>query len=177
MKRLLLTSTGFVNKAFSELFLNETGIPADKIKVLFIPTAAIDDAAKAVLPKCYSDLTGCGIIDENITVYDLDRHLCEEDINKFNAIYVCGGSPEYLLKRMNEVNFKVTLSYAFKHKLIYIGVSAGSIVCGSNLENNLGLFAKDIRVHCTAGSSGYDFVNLTNKQAIWIFNDRSDIIE
>ncbi len=177
MKRLLLTSTGFENSNFSKLFLSEIGIPANEIKVLFISTAAIYDEAISVLPKCYADLTNCGVISENITVYDLDRKIDEGELCEYNAIYVCGGFPEYLMKRMNAVDFVRILKSAFKNNAIYVGVSAGSIVFGTNLENNLGLYGKQVGVHCKSGSYGDDFVYLTNRQAIWICGERSEIIE
>lgn len=176
MKRLLLTSAGFENPEFAELFLNEVGIPANQVKVLFIPTAAINDDAKKVLPKCYEDLTNCGVLPENITVYDLDRTLTVEEISEQHAIYVCGGSTEYLLERMNAINFSNMLEIAFEHNLIYIGVSAGSIVCGKNLPQNLCYFNKMIGVHCEEGRYGEDFVHLTNQQAIWIHGEDTLIL-
>ncbi len=176
MRRLLLTSAGFKNHVFAELFIKETGISPDKIKVLFIPTAAIDEGGKAMLPVCRADLTGCGVLDENITVYDLDRQLSEAEISGYNAIYVCGGSPEYLLSRMNAVGFGEMLKTVFKHRLIYIGVSAGSIVCCNNLADNLGFYGKKIGVHCDTGSIGEDNVNLTDNQAIWICGEDISVL-
>lgn len=176
MRRLLLTSAGFENPMFAELFIKESGISPDKIKVLFIPTAAIDEGGKAMLPKCRADLTGCGVPDENITVYDLDRQLSEAEISDYSAIYVCGGSPEYLLSRMNAVDFGEMLKTAFKHRLIYIGVSAGSIVCCNNLSENLGFYSKKIGVHCDTASIGEDYVNLTDNQAIWICGENITVL-
>ena len=176
MKRLLLTSAGFENPEFAELFLTEVGIPANQIKVLFIPTAAIYEEAKEVLPKCLEDLTNCGVLNENITNYDLDHSLTEDELYEFNAIYVCGGSTEYLLERMNAVNFGKMLQLGFEHNLIYIGVSAGSVVCGVNLPNNLGYYNKMIGVHFDVGNYGDTYVNLTNRQAIWICGDDSFIL-
>lgn len=176
MKRLLLTSTGFENPEFAQLFLNEAGVSANQIRVLFIPTAAIDSDAKAMLPKCRADLTENGIIPENITVYNLDRELSENEIAKYNAIYVCGGSTEYLLERMKAVNFAKMLETAFEHDLIYIGVSAGSIICGRKLSGNFGYLDKNIGVHFKSGNCGEDYINLTDKQAIWIFGDNAVIL-
>ena len=177
MKRLLLTSAGFENPEFAQLFLNEAGIPAEKIKALFIPTAAdVDDDAKAMLVKCYEDLTNCGVLPENITAYGLHRKLGESELSEYHAIYVCGGSPEYLLERMNAIGFPEILETAFKHNIIYIGVSAGSIVCGSNLENNLGYIDKKIGVHSDAGYSDIERIDLTDDQAIWICGENYSVL-
>ena len=51
MKRIILTSAGFENKNIERIFINMLNNPVDKAKVLWIPTAAIDEDAKAVLPK------------------------------------------------------------------------------------------------------------------------------
>lgn len=169
MKRLLLTSAGFQNPEFAQLFLKEAGTPAEKIKALFIPTAAdVDENAKAMLVKCYEDLTNCGILPGNITIYGLNRKIDEAEISSYNAIYVCGGCPEYLLERMNNIGFPEILETAFRHNVIYIGVSAGSIVCGSNLKHNLGFLNKNIGVHCNWGYIGAERIDLTDDQAVWI---------
>lgn len=47
MKRIILTSAGFENKNIENLFLKFINKSADTAKALWIPTAAIDDGAKA----------------------------------------------------------------------------------------------------------------------------------
>lgn len=176
MKRLLLTSAGFENSDIAALFLKETKLSPDKIKVLFIPTAATDEESRAMLPKCRKDLTDIGIKEENIIDYNLDVKLKESEIASFNAVYVCGGSPEHLLKKMNDADFKDIVDIGFKHDLIYIGVSAGSIVCGTNLSDNLGYYDKNIGVHYSVGNFGDNYTNLTNMQAIWIKDNETVIL-
>ncbi len=50
MKRILLTSAGFENPNIQRCFLELLRKPADEARALFIPTAAIDEDARAVLP-------------------------------------------------------------------------------------------------------------------------------
>ncbi|MCH5325417.1 MAG: Type 1 glutamine amidotransferase-like domain-containing protein [Eubacterium sp.] len=176
MKRLFLTSTGLSTSELQKRFFDEVDMPAENIKVLFIPTAAVDDEAKAVLPLCRDDVLNLGVPEKNITVYDLDRNLTEEEIAAYNMIYVCGGSPEYLLSRMNAVGFSDTLKTAFEHDVIYIGVSAGSIVCGANLSDNLGYCEKTIGVHCTTHICNGERIDLTDNQALFVKDAETYII-
>ena len=62
--------------------------PSNEIKALFIPTAATFEDAKAVLPKCKGDLLNAGILEENITTYDLDRRLTYEELSKLQIVHI-----------------------------------------------------------------------------------------
>ncbi len=176
MKRLLLTSAGFENPELARHFLKEADISAEKIRVMFITAAAADEEAKAMLPKCRRDLLDCGIPAENIVAYDLERPLKENEINGFQAVYVCGGSAERLLERMNAAGFREALEAGFTRGIIYIGVSAGSVVCGKSLAGNLGYCNKKIGVHADVGNWGEDYVNLTDSQALWICGSEETVL-
>ena len=63
MQNIILTSTGFTNKNIEEKFLSLVNVPSDKIKVIFIPTAAITDEEKVWIPVCKNDLLDAGILD------------------------------------------------------------------------------------------------------------------
>ena len=63
-------------------------ILADKIKVIFILTAAIIEEAKEIIPICKNELLNSGILENNIYTYDLDRIMSSDEICNFNAIYV-----------------------------------------------------------------------------------------
>lgn len=178
MKPLILTSTGFSNPAFCTLFLQQIGKPADRIRVLFIPTAAIDDDAKAMVPECKRDLTEvANIPEENITVYDLDASLTDAQIAAFDAIYVCGGTTAYLAKRMSDICFGKTLLGFLAAGGVYLGVSAGSVLMAAGYENGLGLAqVQQIHVHVDDGSpmgavEPNTIVRLTNAQALLVWED------
>lgn len=59
--RVLLTSCGLETGAIKQSFLEMLQKEPEKATALFIPTAAIDPGAIAVLPKCMNDLLKCGI--------------------------------------------------------------------------------------------------------------------
>jgi len=184
MPNLILTSAGFDNKKIEEKFLEMVKISSDEIKVMFIPTAAITEEQKAIVPLCKNDLLNAGVLERNIITYDLDRIISCEEICNFNAIYVCGGNTQHLLNKINDTEFYVPLKEFLDNGGVYVGVSAGSIVAAKNLPNNLGYINCTLSVHCKDGTecgqvdtSECPNIKLTNNQAIIIIDSYISIIE
>lgn len=184
MQNLILTSTGFTNKNIEKKFLELVNLPNDKIEVIFIPTAAITENAKAMIPLCKDDLLNAGVLENNIVTYDLDRIMNCNEICNFNVIYVCGGTSQHLLNRMNEMKFNIPLKKFLDNGGVYVGVSAGSVVLSQNLTENLGYINCTLKVHSEDGTDcGYlnvsncPNVKLTDNQAIIIMDDEIVIIE
>lgn len=182
MRKILLTSTGFENKNIEKKFIELLNKGTDEAKVLFIITAAIDPDAVRMLSGCLDDLTNCGVKDENITIYDLHQIISEDEMKKFDAVYVCGGSTRHLISRMNEINFKDIINKYIDNGGIYIGVSAGSVCAGGKYENNLGFIKNVLDVHCDVGNDNgrienYEKICLTNNQAIFINDNGIEIFE
>ncbi|MBL4936977.1 Type 1 glutamine amidotransferase-like domain-containing protein [Clostridium sp. YIM B02515] len=184
MQKIILTSSGFKNKNIEKKFLELVEVPKEKIKVLFIPTAAITKEAMDMLPVCKNDLLNAGVLEENISTYDLNRVMKRKEICGFDAIYVCGGSSKHLLSKINEYKFYLPLKDFLDNGGVYIGVSAGSIVAAQNMSDNLGYINCILNVHEQVGSqSGYIDVSccpnikLTDNHAIVIIDDNINIIE
>ena len=180
MKKILLTSTGFDNENIMNKFIDLLNVDVKDAKVLFIITAANDPDAVRVLSGCLDDLTKCGITDNNIKVYDMHKLISEEEINKYDAIYVCGGSTEYLVDRIRELNIKPVIDKYIENGGIYIGVSAGSVCASGKYKDGLGFIENVLDVHCDNGTSigvinSNDDIYLTDNQAIFI-NDNEKII-
>lgn len=180
MKKLLLTSAGFESPEVMGCFLQMLGKPAGAARALYIPTAAIDEEAKAMLPKCWDDLMNAGLLPENITLYDLDAPMSPGELSTFDAVYFCGGSTEFLLARVRATGFDKALGQALEKGLVYVGVSAGSVMAAGNLPDNLGYLPHKLSVHCEKGSAPGPLpggpVSLTNAQAIRITGDEMAII-
>lgn len=182
MKKILLTSAGFENKNIQNKFMELVGKEAAKIKVLFITTAAVEPDAIMVLPKCLEDLLNCGIPKENIMVYDMHKEIEQKELQQYDAIYVCGGKTSYLVKRMNEIDFKKTVEEYLRNGGIYIGISAGSVATSETYPNGLNFISNKLEVHCEKGSQIGSIVDnetiyLTNSQAIMIMDEEKSIIE
>jgi len=182
MKKVLLTSTGFDNENIKNKFLSLLEKEVADVKILFIITAANNPDSVRILSACLDDLTKCNIQDKNITVYDMHKALSEKEINKYDAIYVCGGTTSYLSERMNEISFQDVLSKYLENGGIYIGVSAGSKVFSSGTQYGLGLLENELDVHCKIGSDNGIIkdnqpIYLTDNQAVYISQKEKIIFE
>ena len=166
--KLILSSAGLENEVLKSQFLKLLDKDVKDVHPLFIPTAAIDPGAIAVLPKCMNDLLKCGIPEENITVFDLHRNMGLEELKKYDLVYLTGGSTAYLLERINETGFRESLLSYIRENGLVLGVSAGSIIFADNLPNNLGLLQAKLDVHCQSGEQPGA---LTRKPHIRLTND------
>jgi len=183
MRKILLTSSGFDTKALEEVFLRLVGKPAKAMRVLFVPTAAIDPGAIAVLPKCMDDLLRVGVEPRHIRVFDLHRSLTAEEMNEYDAVYFTGGSPPYLLERINATGFNTVLADWVERGGVYVGVSAGSYVAAGNMKNGLGYLRAELAVHTETGTASGVFDNarvnkikLMNGSAVLIHGAQYEII-
>ena len=183
MKKILLTSAGFETPRIMSVFLELLMVPVERAKALFIPTAAQDVDAIAVLPECVNDLLRAGISKENITVFDLHDTMADEELQKFDVVYFAGGNARYLLQRINGTGFNQPLARFIGQGGIYVGVSAGSIVAANNLPDNLEYFDRTLHVHAPEGTacgvldiSSDEPVYLTNESAVLISDDKREII-
>ena len=183
---VLLTSCGLETKAIEQVFLKMLNKAPSQVKALFIPTAATSPDAIEVLPKCLDDLLKCGIVRENIFVYDLHDSLNVNISEKYDAIYLCGGDPAYLLRRILERGFDKELESFIEHGGAVVGVSAGSMIFADDMPDNLGLLKCALDVHCSkdtcdkAGQysmSRRERIRLGNEQAIVFEEEFFSIIE
>lgn len=185
MKKIILTSTGLENPKIEHLFLKMANKDPSSIKAIFIPTAAIDDDSKAVLPKCWNDLIRNNILEENIYTYNLDKPIKKEIMEDCDVIYFCGGNPEYLMKQINiQTDFRKLLDEFVNRGGVYIGVSAGSWIAAKNLIDGLHYVNCYIEVHQEVGTENGEItldneklINLTNSQALVIEGEITYIME
>lgn len=172
--KLMLSSAGLENEVIQACFLKLLEKDVAQARPLFIPTAAIDPGAIAVLPKCMNDLLKCGIPEENITVFDLHRGMTPEELGQYDLVYLCGGRTSYLLERINDTGFRESLLDYIQKDGLVLGVSAGSIIFANNLENNLGLLDAKLDVHCGSGEKPGP---LEMKEHIQLTNDCTLVLD
>lgn len=202
MSKILLTSAGFENPIVGNEFLNLVNKTPSTIKVLFIPTASRAEEELYYVEKSKEELLSIGIEEKNIITFNLDYDLSEEELNKIDVIYVCGGNTFYLLHRVRETKFdKVIMDFISSGK-VYVGVSAGSVLAGPNInirnlykdndigiEDFQGLNITDIIVipHYTEEEkekieqikedTKYEIITLTDNQALLIIDEDIKVIE
>ena len=145
-RKLLLTSDGFINPKIGQEFLALVGkTPAD-IKVLFIPTASQTGGDfTSYLNVAKKELTDLGILKENITWFNTNNPTAIGQLNKYDAVYVCGGNTFYLLYQLQRTGLYKKLISFINSGRVYVGVSAGSVLAGPSIlisapfdTNNIG---------------------------------------
>lgn len=184
MKRILLTSTGFDNKNLEKLFIDNIGKPLNEVRVLFIPTAANDEESKSVIPFCRMELTDAGIVENHIVEYNLDRRMEYQELRAFDVVYFCGGSETYLMESINHVEFAKPLLQAVNQGMFFIGVSAGSMIASTSVENSLGIIPNPLEPHCEENITPCGLlpkeglpVNISDAQAVWITDEGAEILQ
>lgn len=138
MKRLYLLSS-FRGKGVAELVMDDIeqkiGKSGERVRVLYITTAGnlhpkdrrdwIDEG-REILEK-----RGWKVVDYDIAGKTSEQVL--EAVNDVEVVFVQGGNNFYLLKQMQECGFEVLIKDALERGKVYIGESAGSIVCAKDI--------------------------------------------
>lgn len=168
---LFLTSSG-LTKSMVDSFFNIIGRCPDEVKILYVPTAAIEtDVAREGIAICLHELSLMGIPSKNIFVYNLELLLSKgykrtysayvtdepivsrlmgiEEIKKFDAVFVGGGDSAVLCREMVRTGFDCVLEQAVNTGLVYVGISAGSMYAAGNFEKGLNIIPNPIIPHWT----------------------------
>ena len=139
MKKLLLTSDGFVNPKIGQEFLALVGKKPIDIKVLFVTTASRVEKEKFYVKGSEKELIELGLAKENILwVENLDN----TEVEKYDVVYVCGGNTFYLMYEIRRTGFDKQIINFINSGKVYVGVSAGSVIMGpmilhvKNLDKN-----------------------------------------
>ena len=193
-ENVLFTSAGFEGEngtrpAIVNRFLKMLGKPPAEAKVLFIPTAADNDEAKAMVPYCKQELINLGIADSNIFTHDIDGTMTADEAMTYDAIYFTGGNATHLLKRVKETGFDAVVKRMVYSKKVYVGASVGSMIAmpsvgdPSDAENmGLCLINAYFSVHNAPNTPPsldlpLPFIPLTDNQAIAVRWDGYEIVE
>lgn len=151
MKTILLTSAGMNVK---DEILKILPKSADQIKLAHIITASKAEENTAYVEKDRAAMEDLGFQVEDIDIEGKNENELREILKDKDAVYVQGGNTFYLLKYVRESGFDKVVKELIDKGLIYIGVSAGSIIAGPTIE--------------TAGWKGGDknIVGLTDLSAL-----------
>lgn len=109
------------------------------------------------------------------------RLLDAQELMEYDMIVFSGGNAETLLHEVNRTRFAEPLKQAVDHGLVYLGISAGSMIAAGNLPHGLGYLANPLIPH-TAHSTPCGEVpkagtiELADGQVVWIHGDQQEII-
>lgn len=157
--KLLLTSTGFSKKAISDTFIGLLNKPLNEVNLVFIPTASRFKEELKYVAESRQELVGLGI--KKIITFNLDRTVAENDLKDVDVVYVCGGNTFYLLKKIRESGFDKALK---NFDGLYVGVSAGSIVVGPDIEVSGPWDENNVNLTDTTGMRIVDFAVIPHFQ-------------
>lgn len=164
----MLTSSGLENKVLKDKFLELVDKPAADIKVLFVPTAANVQENTSYVDKDKKDILKIGITSENFIEYDLDKDVSNISLDEIDVIYVEGGNTFYLLDKVRKTGFDKKIKEMVEKGVVYVGVSAGSILVGPNIGLAGPFDPNDF------GVTDYTGVNLTDKVICPHYNEKNE---
>lgn len=135
--KLLLTSAGISNTSIHNALVDLLGKPVAEASAVFIPTAiyAIPggaDIARRVIrgslgdPFCELGWKSLGLL-ELTALPSIKQELWVSMLQKTDALLVGGGDCQYLCYWMQQSGLTDLLP-ALLHKIVYVGLSAGSMV-------------------------------------------------
>jgi len=129
--KLFLTSSGFGNEEISAIFTREMSKKPEGCKGLVVAYATSRDEEHPV-NEARRDLVRMGC--RHIAVINMKNHFDARKFGDYDFIYVCGGNTFSILKKMRETKMDKFIVKQVKGGAMYIGVSAGSIMAGENIE-------------------------------------------
>lgn len=136
--KFLLTSGGISNASLEKALFELLGRPAHEVAVAFVPTAATPGAGdKSWLIKDLQYFVEQGF--RSIDIVDMSAVPRENWLSRLETsdlICVGGGDEQYLAKMMRDTDLVAVLLELLKTR-IYMGISAGSMVMGKLLSNEL----------------------------------------
>ena len=133
---LLLTSAGLTNQTISNTLAELAGRPLSKLRLAFIPTAAnMEDGDKGWL---INDLNACRKLFQSIDIVDisaLPKEIWLPRLQSTDVIVVGGGHTGHLMRVIHASGFVDEIQNLLQ-KRVYVGISAGSMVAGPQLDPN-----------------------------------------
>lgn len=101
---------------------------------------------------------------------------------EYDAIFVCGGYSEFLLRQMNRTGFDAIVKESVEQGLFYIGMSAGSMVAAGNFDMGLRIIENSLQVHQNVGTPSGNILHdetilLSDTQAVYVSDGQKVIIE
>lgn len=133
MKTLLLTSAGMQVK---EEIIKILPKSANQIKVAHIITASKPELDLSYVKNDRKNMQKLGFKVKDIDIESKTKLQLENILSDFDIIYVQGGNTFYLLKAVRESGFDQILNDLLEKGIIYIGVSAGSVLMGASIETS-----------------------------------------
>ncbi len=195
MSKLLLTSAGLITPQISRVLIDEFSGSIYTVRALVVAYAK-NSIEESYVQQSKQELIGVGF--QNVEIANMHYQVELENLGDFGVIYVCGGNTFSILDKLRETELDSYIINQINKGTIYVGVSAGSIIAGPNIEiagwgsegdkneielNDLhGCNLTDIMIfpHFHEGlkdeveefkkKTNYEVIPITNEQAVFVKN-------
>ncbi|MEH7438216.1 Type 1 glutamine amidotransferase-like domain-containing protein [Neobacillus drentensis] len=167
MFRVLLTSNGFFTDQIKQQFLQLIDDQLENKKATVITTASQQKQDNKFAIKAKEDLIEMGFNLVDFTDIEFDQ---PDILRKYDVIYINGGNPFYLLYHLKKSGADLIIKKLAKQGVIFIGVSAGAMIFGQNIEV-VSLFTPQMN---NVQINDLSAIGLTNK-IIFPHYDREDL--
>lgn len=131
MRKLLLTSAGMNVK---EEFLKILPKSPNQTKLAHIITAAKPEKDKWYVEKDTKLMSEAGFDVSEIDIEGKTQSQLGKILKDFDVVYVQGGNTFYLLNIVRKTGFAKAIKELIDRGVLYVGVSAGSIIAGPTIE-------------------------------------------
>lgn len=131
MKTILLTSAGMDVK---EEILKILPRPANQINVAYITTASKAEPDTSYVEKDRKLLKTEGFEVDEVDIEGKTQGELFALLDNHNLIFIQGGNTFYLLKAIRESGFDKVIKKLINRGVIYVGVSAGTVICCPTIE-------------------------------------------
>ena len=131
--KLFLTSAGLPPETVQEFLKLLNKNPAES-RVCFIATASNPEKDKQYVEKDRRRLLELGFKIVEVDLEQENEASLNNKLENSEVVFIEGGNTFYLLKYIWESGFDKALKLFLDKGGVYIGVSAGSIVAGLNIE-------------------------------------------
>lgn len=132
VRTVVLTSNGM--QGSGDGILKILAKPPDKITVAHIITASKAEADISYMEKDKELMRQAGFNVEDIDIEGKNKNQLARMLGSKDIIYAQGGNTFYLMKHIRLSGFDKVVRKLVKRGVMYVGVSAGSIVAGKTIE-------------------------------------------
>lgn len=108
--------------------------PASKLRAAFIPTAGDPYDDKGFVYVDREKLVEMGFSVVDIDLKEVDENTVEAKLANIDLLLVAGGNTFYLLDKVRKSGFDKVIQKMLNRGLIYVGSSAGSILCCPTID-------------------------------------------
>lgn len=131
--KLLLTSSGLTNECLSAKLLEVLSGKENPKTLIVADTKFWEEAGRAYIEEVNAELDAANLPSHYI--FDLNKDSLAGDYFDIDLFYVCGGNTFHILHRLRATGLdKVIIQQVESGRSVYLGVSAGSIIAGPDIE-------------------------------------------